>query len=47
MRLIQGPDQTYGRGRLEIYSEQNQEWGTVNAYKFDYQEAQVACFAMG
>ena len=30
MRLVQGVDGIYGRGRLEIFNQAKNEWGTVN-----------------
>ena len=47
LRLIQGSDHIYGKGRLEVFNEEKHEWGTINSHKFGYQEAQVACRAMG
>lgn len=43
LRLIQGNDAIYGRGRLEVYNEAKNEWGTVNGNlgKFDFAAANV------
>ena len=49
MRLVQGVDGIYGRGRLEIFNQAKNEWGTVNGNlgRFDFAAANVACRAMG
>ena len=39
----------YGRGRLEVFNQAENEWGTVNGNlgRFDFAAANVACRAMG